>query len=281
MLLFLHGGPGTAQIAFSRKTQQRLEDHFVVVNWDQRGAGRSYSSSLRKEDMVIDQMVADAEQVVEYLLKRFGQTKLFLVGHSWGSVLGIKLISKRPELFLAYIGIGQVVNMVRGENLSYEFALKEAKKTGNSRAVEELSRIGNPPYRKLSDAGVQRKWLSAFHGDAIQASTINVLLKNLSWKDLRLIDIYKFIRGTIFSLSCLDDELMKVDFLKEIVRLEVPVFFGCGRRDYTTPFELVTEFAERLIAPKKEIIWFEHSAHLPNFEEPEKFSDLCISLLKI
>src|SRR5689334_8165228 len=96
IMLFLHGGPGTAQISFSRKSQRRLEDSFLVVNWDQRGSGRSYSRSLRKEYMKIECFVEDAEELIEYLLKRFGQKKVYLVGHSWGTIIGSYLTAKRP-----------------------------------------------------------------------------------------------------------------------------------------------------------------------------------------
>ncbi len=101
ILLFLHGGPGTAQIFWSRKSQKELESSFLVVNWDQRGAGRSYSRSLRKEDMKIERFVADAKELIEYLLKRFGQNKVFLAGHSWGSIVGAYLVAKRPDLIRA------------------------------------------------------------------------------------------------------------------------------------------------------------------------------------
>jgi pimeloyl-ACP methyl ester carboxylesterase len=98
IILFLHGGHGSAQIMFSRKSQIALEKDFVVVNWDQRGAGKSFNKNLRKEEMTIDRFVLDAEILIEYLLKRFDQKKLFLVGHSWGSIIGIKITKKRPDM---------------------------------------------------------------------------------------------------------------------------------------------------------------------------------------
>src|SRR5262249_40993606 len=118
IILFLHGGPGTAQISFSRKSQEGLEDSFLVVNWDQRGAGRSYSRSLRKEDMNIDRFIEDAEELIAYLLKRFGQEKVYLVGHSWGTSIGAYLTARRPDLVWADIAIGQIVDMERGELIS-------------------------------------------------------------------------------------------------------------------------------------------------------------------
>lgn len=279
IILFLHGGPGTAQISFSRKSQRGLEDSFLVINWDQRGAGRSYSRSLRKEDMKIERFVQDAEELIEYLLKRFGQEQVTLVGHSWGTVVGAYLTSKRPDLIRGYIAIGQIVDMERGELISYQFTLDEAKKLNNKKAIQQLEKTGPPPYKNLNDAGVQRDWLSEFHGAAYEGTLQGVILKNISLRDLRPFDAIRFIAGAIFSLSCLEDELNKVNKQLDVREMKVPVYFCCGRRDYNVPFELVVEYAKILQAPQKKIVWFEHSAHVPNFEEPEQFCDFCKSLL--
>jgi len=279
IILFLHGGPGTAQISFSRKSQKRLEDSFLVVNWDQRGAGRSYSRSLRKDDMKIERFIEDTEELIEHLLKRFGQEKVYLVGHSWGTIIGAYVTAKRPDLIRAYIAIGQIVDMERGELISYQFTLDEARRLNNKQAIQQLEKIGPPPYANLSDAGVQRDWLSKFHGAVYEGSLLGTILKNISIRDLRPLDIIRFVAGAMLSLSTLEDEQNKVKLLQDVPEMEVPVYFCCGRRDYNVPFELVVEYAERLKAPQKRIIWFDHSAHLPNFEEPELFCDFCKSLL--
>jgi pimeloyl-ACP methyl ester carboxylesterase len=278
LMLFLHGGPGTAQISFSRKPQKQLEKAFLVVNWDQRGAGKSYNNKLRKQDMTIDRFVMDTEELIEYLLKRFNQPKLFLVGHSWGSILGMKLAAQRPDLLWAYIGIGQVINMMQGEIVSYQFTLDEANRRKNYTAKNELIKIGRPPYAKLKYGGIQRKWLDKFNGYAYKGSIYGKILRNLTLADTSLIDIIKFVKGAIFSLASLEEQQMKVDFLNEIQEVSIPIYFCTGRRDYTVPFKLVIEFFDKLVAPKKEIIWFERSAHLPNLEEPDKFCTFCSSI---
>ena len=280
IILFLHGGPGTAQISFSRKSQRRLEDSFLVVNWDQRGAGRSYSRSLRKEDMRIECFIEDAEELIEYLLKRFGQEKVYLVGHSWGTIIGAYLTAKRPDLIWAYIAIGQIVDMERGELISYQFTLDEAKWLNNKKAIRQLEKIGQPPYANLNDAGVQRNWLSKFHGAAYEGTLQGIILKNISIRDLRPFDLIQFVAGAMLSLSTLEDEQNKVKIIRDVPEMKVPVYFCCGRRDYNVPFELVIEYAEKLKAPQKRIMWFDHSAHLPNFEEPELFCGFCKSLTR-
>ena len=279
IILFLHGGPGTAQISFSRKSQRRLEDSFLVINWDQRGSGRSYSRSLRKEDMKIERFIEDTEELIEYLLERFGQEKVYLVGQSWGTIIGAYVTAKRPDLIWAYIAIGQIVDMERGELISYQFTLEEARRLNNKKAIQQLEKIGQPPYARLSDGGVQRKWLSKFHGAAYEGTLEGTILKNVSIRDLRPFDIIRFVTGAMFSLSTLENEQNKVKILIDVPEMKIPVYFCCGRRDYNVPFELVVEYAEKLKAPQKRILWFDHSAHLPNFEQPGQFCDFCKSLL--
>ena len=230
--------------------------------------------------MTIERFVLDAEELVEALLRQFGQTKLFLVGHSWGSIIGARLAARRPDLILAYIGIGQVVDMERGEAASYEFTLTEAERLGNTKALRELRRIGHPPYRNLRDAGVQRKWLTRLHGATAKGTPIGALFRNLSVRDTRPLDLVRFVRGAMFSLGCLEEQQNEVNLQTDVPELKVPVYFCTGRRDYNVPFELVVEYVECLRAPVKEIIWFERSGHLPNFEEAEKFCGFCSSLLE-
>jgi pimeloyl-ACP methyl ester carboxylesterase len=275
LMLFLHGGPGTAQIMFTRKAQRDLARDFVVVNWDQRGAGRSYGKHVRAEDMTIERFVLDAEELVDALLSRFGRKKLFLVGHSWGSIVGLKVAEKRPDVLHAYVGIGQVVHMGRGEEISYRFTLEEAERRRNGRALRQLRDIGPPPYESLGAAGVQRKWLYRFNGATFEGSTFGALFRNLSLRDTSIGGIVKFVRGAIFSLKCLDEQQNTVDFLSQTPHLRVPVYLCCGRRDYNVPFELVVELYDRMTAPHKEIVWFDKSGHLPNFEEPGMFSQFC------
>jgi pimeloyl-ACP methyl ester carboxylesterase len=280
IILFLHGGPGTAQIAFSRKAQHTLEKDFIVANWDQRGAGRSYSSILKKDDMRIERFVLDAEELVESLLKRFKQKQLFLVGHSWGSIIGAHFAAKRPDLLWAYVGIGQVADMARGELLSYKFTLDEARRIGNKKAVQQLERIGEPPYANLKAGGIQRKWLGKFGGQTVNGTTIGMVIKNITARDLGLFGLISFVKGAAFSLKNLEEQANSVNLFREVREIKVPVFFCCGRRDYNVPFELTVEYLGKLNAPYKEIIWFEHSAHSPNFEEPKVFHEFCLTKLK-
>ena len=144
LLLILHGGPGDAEVLPFRRYDAGLEKDFIVVNWDQRGAGKSYSPSIPADSMTIEQILSDAHELVGYLKKSFGKEKIYLLGHSWGTLLGALLASRYPEDFHAYIGMGQWVSMGDNERLCYEFTLSEAQRRGDRKAIALLERIGTP-----------------------------------------------------------------------------------------------------------------------------------------
>lgn len=278
ILLFLHGGPGTAQIGFIRPFQTKLEEHFVVVNWDQRGAGLSYSKHIPQDSMAIRQFVADTIELVHWLLQRLGQRKIYLAGHSWGSLLGMLAIQQCPDLFYMYYGVSQLVNVTESDQISYEYTLRRAKETKKKRAVRQLEKIGEPPWDRLGHEAIQQKWLSAFHGGFFyKKNPLGKMALNLVFEpEYRLTDIVKLAKGRFFSSHHLQDEMETVDLRVQVPEVKVPVVFCMGRHDYITPAELAESYLTILKAPQKKWIWFEQSAHSPIFEEPEKFAYLLI-----
>jgi pimeloyl-ACP methyl ester carboxylesterase len=147
ILLFLHGGPGFPQMPFTHIDSRRLEKHLIVVNWDQRGAGKSYNDgAIPKETMTIEQFLSDTHELIRYLKARFSKDRLFLIGHSWGSILGLYTAYRHPDDLYAYIGMGQVVNMEESELISYHYTLERAREADDSDAIEILTKIGPPPY---------------------------------------------------------------------------------------------------------------------------------------
>ncbi|MWV43566.1 alpha/beta fold hydrolase [Paenibacillus sp. HJL G12] len=279
VLLFLHGGPGSAQIGFAPYFQRELERHFVVVNWDQRGAGLSYRSDLNPETMNIEQFIADACEVTNYLQNRFRQNKIFIVGHSWGSIMGVLLAERFPEYYHAYIGIGQVVNMAKGERLSLQYVMRKSQEAGHKKALRELAALEENSYLDYRKLAIQRKWLSAFKGVMYRQSMMNVIVpKMLRSSEYHVLDILRFIRGARFSIRHMWTEVCDIN-LEGITKLQIPVFLCMGKHDYNTPFELAELFFNKLEAPIKTWEWFGNSAHCPNFEEPEKFNRHLIHLL--
>ncbi|MFX1443685.1 MAG: alpha/beta fold hydrolase [Promethearchaeota archaeon] len=283
ILLFLHGGPGSTEGPFAYKFQRGLEEHFIVVNWDQRGAGKSYSRRIPKESMNIEQFILDTHELIQLLLNRFNKKKLFLIGHSWGSILGTLVVSRYPELIQAYVGIGQVVNILENEKLSYKYTIDQAKERGNKKALKQLIKLEPYPEKDINDTKTlrkQRKWLMKFNGVMHNETSWWPYIKiALGSPEYSLKDMIKFIRGLKFSMEIMWSQLFEIDFLKQISELKVPVYICMGRYDYNTPFELAENYFNQLKAPKKQFIWFEDSAHLLNTEEYEKFNNFLIDVV--
>ncbi len=277
ILLFLHGGPGFPETAVSRLFSTELEKHFTVVHWDQRGAGKSYRFGEDRSAWTIQDYVDDTHELIELLLHRFGKERLFLVGHSWGSVLGMRTARDHPEQLHAFVGIGQVVNWREQEEISYRWVVERARSAGNIEAQQELATI-RPPYQHPSEMWMERKWLAHFGGDFYDAEGMRkfVLAGALS-PHYSVLDGLRFAQGIGAPLEMWQNEIQETDFFRTIPRVDVPVYFFAGRRDYNTPFELVERYAEALEAPHKEMVWFERSAHSPNLEEPDLFQAEMVS----
>jgi pimeloyl-ACP methyl ester carboxylesterase len=282
VILFLHGGPGTANMCLLRKYTDELEQHFIVVTWDQRGAGKSYQAINPHSAMTIDRFVLDTGELTQLLCHRFDRQKIFLVGHSWGSLIGILSIQKYPNSYHAYIGIGQIVNMQENEQISYDWTLAQATKAEDKRAIRTLTEIGNPPYagdwqKKLM---TQRRLLGKYGGELYGSSNGAfplVFSSLISANEYNLLDKVNFFKGIFASNHLLWQELLTINLKKQELSFKVPVYFALGRYDYEAPSIIAEQYFQIIEAPKKEIIWFENSAHLANIEENEKFDDLLIN----
>lgn len=278
ILLFLHGGPGSAQIGWARPDQAELERHFVVVNWDQRGAGLSYSRRIPRESMTVDHFIEDLREVVLWLRERLGQERVFLVGHSWGSLLGMLTVKRYPELFHAYFGVSQVVNFAENEALSYALTLERAREQGNAKAVRELEAVGAPPFATMKGDAAHQRWVNRLGGMTYAGDFTSVLFKRLlAGPEYGWGDVVKFVSGQFFSITAMKEQLERIDLEAQVEAVEVPVAFCIGRHDLLAPGALAERYFERLRAPQKEWRTFEHSAHAAPFEEPEAFAAYLIA----
>jgi pimeloyl-ACP methyl ester carboxylesterase len=281
VVLFLHGGPGTSQLTQLRRQQAALEAHFTVVDWDQRGAGKSFAAGRDGARMNMAQFVDDVVVLSEYLANRFRRRKILLVGHSWGSAIGLLAVARRPDLFSAYVGVGQMARPAEGEAISYAWTLEQARAAGDAAAVRKLAEIGPPPYtgewrRKFL---AQRQLLARFGGEwhGSRMGAFGTVLRNLVLsREYTFGDRLDFFRGIFRSLELLMPELQRRDFFAEVPALEVPVWFCLGRHDHEVPAVLAARYLEALRAPHKALVWFERSAHLPNAEEPDRFNRLLV-----
>lgn len=274
VLLWLHGGPGGSMLAATAQLQP-WEKHFTVVQWDQRGAGRTYRLNGDSEagTMSIDRMVQDGIEVSEYLRTHLHKDRIILLGHSWGSILGIHMIKQRPELFAAYVGTGQVVALPENEALVYAHVLAQAKTAGNIDALAALQALGAPPYDDARKIGIERKWadtLAAGSGDAVEPE-IRIARTTLS-----LLDVYYMLRGFEFSQTEMfgrtgPDSVLAVDLRSLGPQFAVPIFLFEGTADQQTPIELAEQYFSWIEAPHKEFVRFEGDHHFVAINRSDGF----------
>ena len=278
VILFLHGGPGSPEFAmlYRYEIYERLEKYFTVCYWDQRGAGMSFSKSIDPATMTIEQIVEDTNQITEYLKHRFNKEKIYLIGHSWGSFLGIKTIEKYPENYLAYIGVGQVTNQVKSEKLAYNYMLQHAIEINDKSAAKKLGKFTTdaPGFPTLDYVGTVRSQLMNKYGIGIMHKNFSMtgLVKDLLFfKGYTLPEKAKFIQGMLFSQTYLWDYVVSENLFEASLLFQVPVYIAHGEYDYQVSYTLAREYFEIIDAPSKSFFSFDGSAHSPNAEEPEKF----------
>lgn len=280
LMLFLHGGPGVSQIGFIRKYQRKLEEDFLVVNWDQRGAGKSNTRNFSKNDLTIDNIIEDTISLIKILVNRFKKNKLFLVGHSFGSLIGILVSKKIPNYIKAFISIGQVVNIDKGDKISYEFLLKKVNRNNCKKGIEILRKIGNPPYNDKNKINELNKLIGFYNGDIFKINKISFILKSISFEYYNLFDWVKFLKGIKTSNKYIYPEMAKINLFTQISSIDIPIYFCCGDNDYCTPTKLVEEYYKFINAPKKAIYKFKSSSHMPNVEEEICFYNMCKVICK-
>ncbi len=276
ILLVLHGGPGSPEMPAAWTFQRPWEDYFTVVEWDQRGTGKTFAANTRAAQspgMTIAGMTHDAAQLVRYLRTRFHKRKIFLLGHSWGTVLGVELAERHPNWFYAYIGVGQIVNMRRGERLGYDFALREAETHHNLKAIHQLEAIAPypGPALTLKRVSVRSRWEMYYGGLTFRRRNFEWdsrtwrLSPEYSSRDLKAIDA-----GSLYSLHHLLGPLLKVNF-DHVTDFACPIIEFVGAHDETTPASLTVQWFKRLHAPSKRLVIFAHSSHMIFEEQPGHF----------
>ena len=257
--------------------QRGWEEYFTVVQWDQRGAGSTYAAndpSAVAPTMTPERMIADTEEMVSWLRKEFGQDKIFLLGHSWGSYLGLEVARRHPDWLYAYIGVGQMTNMPESEREGWQFAMDEARKSSNAQAVAELNSIspygtGSKPIT-LASLMIQRKWLNQFGGMVYgktggQAEAAAMALAP-EYTDA---DVQKIGEASEYSLDKLLGKVLTLD-LSRVQKLDCPLVLFLGRHDHNVSSSLAAAWFDKVKAPSKRLVWFENSAHEIAVEEPGK-----------
>ncbi len=280
ILLKIHGGPASAFIhPWAQDTA--LEKRFVVCYWDQRGGGPAYTQKLPKSSFTLDQIVEDGIAVSKFLLERFGRNKIFIMGNSWGTAVGAFMVKQQPDLYSAYIGIGQMANQSLSEKLSYDFVWNKAMERKDTVAIEKLQGIGPPPYETTATmvkaVKIERYYvkkyapIQAANPDALGALTDFLLYDGLTF-NYKLSFLSGDTKNNTFDL--LWPECTNINLIRDIPQWEIPVFIIQGAQDHFTETSLAKTYYDALQAPFKEWFLFENSTHMPDLEEPGKYREV-------
>jgi len=277
VLLFIHGGPGFVSMPMSWWFSRPWEDDFTVIQWDQRGAGKTYminDPARIAPTMTLDRLAADAAEMIDWACAEFRQRKIFVLGHSFGSYLGLRMARAHPQRLHAYIGVGQLTNGPESERHGWAFAMAQARKAGNAAAIADLNSIapysapGHPP--PLKAIYTQRRWLGTYGGVfAYRTPDFVDGLVKLS-PDYTSAELAHIWDGNDFSEEHLLATALSQD-QSGIGALACPMALFAGRYDYNVNSDLAAAWFARLKAPAKQLTWFENSAHMPMFEEPGRF----------
>jgi len=281
VLLFLAGGPGGTELGAMRRHSQALEDDFVVVTFDQRGTGKSYDQLDPTSTLTPDRAVADTIEVANYLRDRFGRAKVYLAGQSWGTVLGVLAVQRQPELFSAFVGVGQMVSPAETDRIFYRDTLAWARESGNTGLVDTLTRSGPPPYSNMLDyepaLSYEQEVYPYSHAGNSEGS--GQMTENMFVGEYTLLEQLHVLAGVLDTFAVLYPQIQDVDFRTQATSLDVPVYLAQGAYEAPGRAEPAKQWFDLLEAPSKKLVTFDTSGHRPLWEQPAQFHDLMTTVL--
>ena len=281
VLLYLHGG--MPDYFLTQKYPTGLEDNFTIVWWEQRGSGLSYRTDIPPETMTLEQMISDTVELTNYLRHRFGQEKIYLMGHSGGTFIGIQAAAQAPELYYAYIGVAQMSNQLKSESLAYEYMLQQFQENGNTKMVRKLkaapvTMTGAIPdgYLAVRDEAMHSLGIGTTHD--MKSVISGIFFPSLTFRGYTILEKINLWRGKSQSgVSPMWDDMTVTDLNSTVTDLEIPVYILAGRFDFTVNYDLQKNYFMNINAPEKGFYTFENSAHSPLFEEPESFIEIMVN----
>lgn len=273
VLVILHGGPGAAFQLITHEALRPWERDFTVVQWDQRGAGRTFgrNGEAGSGTLSIDRMANDGVEVIRHALARTGQEKALVLGVSWGSILGVQVARRSPELLHAYVGAGQVVDMAANEAVGYDGLMARLKARGETKAADKLAAIGPPPYADMSVLLKERNILMAHPPASERGLYRRAVIAMLSAPDTGLKDIRDWLTAGQFSIGRLYAEMMAYSDRTAPAPIPVPLVIIQGDEDIQTPTVLAREYFDKLQAPSKQFVLIPGGGHSAVFAMPDAF----------
>jgi len=257
VLLFLHGGPGNSVMDYADRFTAELQKHFIVVHWDQRESGQTAILNKSKDPLTVSLFISDAIELIQVLSSKFKQKKIYLLGHSWGGYLGLRVAAERPDLLHGYFAMSPMINQLESERLSLKVMEDKAIKENNKEAKAELSLV-EVPFKNGEQLFYQRKWLSKLMG-----STTPVRTKVDAWAVTWL---------------PLFNEGSKTNFNEFAPQINCSVYFLIGSNDYQTHFSLAESYYQKVVCKEKKLYWFTDSAHNPHLTESVRFQNIIIDI---
>jgi pimeloyl-ACP methyl ester carboxylesterase len=284
VMLFLHGGPGSAESLFTRVFQGKWEDIYTVVHWDQRGTGKTL---IRNPDKLptIDLVLQDLFEVIQHLKKKYNKQKIVLIGHSWGSVLGSVFIRKYPEEIAYYIGVAQVIDMLENERVGYNKVKELIEQAGDIKSMKKLESIGEYPGNRvlfnkefLKKVEVVRKLQGKYGiGIKLDLSTWITVFKSPIFKFSDIIAFMKIFRVNAKLHEFLGDFNLRTD----AANYEVPIYYILGDSDWQAPYVIAQRYFEEIEAPNKGIFIIPNAGHMTMMEQPDLFFNALLEINKI
>lgn len=275
VLLFLAGGPGGSELGAMRRHLQALERDFVVVTWDQRGTGKSYGALDPTSTLTLESAVADTIEVTDHLRDRFDRERIYLLGQSWGSTLGVLAVQRAPERYQAFIGTGQMVSQRETDRIFYRDTLAWARATGEDDLVSQLTGIGPPPYTRILDYEPALSYEHEVYPYDVTGNSEGTggFSENLFVEEYTLLEQLHNLGAFLDTFSVLYPQLQQIDFRRQVPTLEVPVYLLQGRHEARGRAEPAREWFAELRAPRKQLITIDHAGHRPLFERPARFHE--------
>jgi pimeloyl-ACP methyl ester carboxylesterase len=274
VLLFLHGGPGDALSPIADAMYAGWEKHFTLVQWDQRGAGRTYSKNgpSIEPTMTVERMAQDGVEVAEFLTQHLHKQKIVILGGSWGSILGVYMAHVRPDLFYAYVGVAQMVNWQQNVSASYTRVMDMAHAAGDQQAIAALASIGPPPWHSVSKWPIFRKWEKAYQTKLVTAppapETISPEYASPSEQtQYDAADDFSFLHFWGLTLS---GPFTKVDLPSLGTTFAIPIFIIQGQQDLTAIPELAKAYFDSIHAPRKRFYLVPGTGHTDSATELDR-----------
>jgi pimeloyl-ACP methyl ester carboxylesterase len=272
VLLYLHGG--VPDYFLTKKYPTHLEDYFTIVWWERRGSGLSFNADISQTKITLEQLLSDTKEVTNYLRKRFAKEKIYLMGRSGGTFIGIQAAARTPELYHAYIAVAQMTDQLKSEQLAHAYMLEQFKEKGNKKMVRKLELApitpeqGTPKaYLALRDKAMHNLGIGTTHD--MKSIVTGMFLPSLTCSEYTLTEKINLWRAKARSgVSILWDTILVTDLSKQVPEVNIPIYFFHGIYDYTVSYPLAKKYFEQIKAPLKGFYTFNNSAHSPIFEEP-------------